>query len=370
MLLLTLTCWIGLTLSAPAQEPAPSTQPAATETPATDNPLHPRLLMSTTLGDITLELDAEKAPITVLNFIDYAEAGYYEGTIFHRIVKGFMIQGGGMTPEMEEKTGQRDPITLEDDNGLTHLPFTIAMARTGDPNSATAQFFINIVDNSNRWRGGRGYAVFGKVVEGLDTVEKIINTPLAMHPKYRTREGAVTPETPVVINSVKLIGTFDREKVHAQVEAKRTAAQAAKQQTIQAWQEQHKDTISKIETETGKKFTTTASGLMYMVLQDAEGATPTRNDIVRIHYTGWLESGQKFDSSYDRGTEPLSHPSQGFIPGWNEALLLMKVGQKCKLLIPSDLGYGEEGTGNVIPPGATLIFDVELMGVEPGGPTR
>ena len=133
--------------------------------------------LHTNFGVIALELDAEKAPETVKNFLTYAEAGYYDNTIFHRVIDGFMIQGGGFGPGMKEKK-TRSPIKNEADNGLKNERYTIAMARTSDPHSASAQFFINVADNAfldfkmpsgNGW----GYCVFGKVVEGSEVVDKI-----------------------------------------------------------------------------------------------------------------------------------------------------------------------------------------------------
>lgn len=133
--------------------------------------------LTTSLGVITLELDAEKAPETVKNFIAYVEAGHYDGTIFHRVIKDFMIQGGGMLPDMSQKSTQA-PVKNEAANGLKNVRGSIAMARTSDPHSATAQFFINTVDNDflnfrNESVQGWGYCVFGKVVEGMEVVDQI-----------------------------------------------------------------------------------------------------------------------------------------------------------------------------------------------------
>lgn len=133
--------------------------------------------LHTTLGVITLELDAQKAPVTVANFLDYAKSGFYDGTIFHRVIDNFMIQGGGFEKGMKQKSA-KTPIKNEASNGLTNENYTIAMARTGDPHSATAQFFINVKNNSflnftSESSQGWGYAVFGKVVEGQDVVDKI-----------------------------------------------------------------------------------------------------------------------------------------------------------------------------------------------------
>ena len=135
------------------------------------------LTLHTSLGDIGLELDAEKAPATVENFLTYAKDGFFDGTIFHRVIENFMIQGGGMIADMSQKT-TRAPIKNEADNGLKNTTGTIAMARTNDPHSATAQFFINVSDNEflnhrSPSPQGWGYAVFGRVVSGMEVVEKI-----------------------------------------------------------------------------------------------------------------------------------------------------------------------------------------------------
>ncbi len=135
------------------------------------------VILHTSFGDIKLELDAGKAPKTVANFINYVKKGHYDGTIFHRVIDGFMIQGGGYAPGMDEKSTDA-PIENEADNGLKNSAGTVAMARTMDPHSASAQFFINVADNdflnhTAKTQQGWGYAVFGKVVEGMDVVEKL-----------------------------------------------------------------------------------------------------------------------------------------------------------------------------------------------------
>ena len=135
------------------------------------------VILKTSLGDIKIELNPEKAPTTCANFENYVRSGFYDGTIFHRVISGFMIQGGGFTQKMEQKSTSA-PIKNEADNGLKNEEGTIAMARTPDPHSATAQFFINTVNNSflnfrSKTTDGWGYAVFGKVVEGMDVVKKI-----------------------------------------------------------------------------------------------------------------------------------------------------------------------------------------------------
>lgn len=164
---------------------------------------NPVVTMETTLGNIKIELFEKEAPISVKNFLDYAKSGFYSGTIFHRVIPGFMAQGGGLTANLTPKPGDRPPIKNEADNGLKNDRGTISMARTGDPNSATSQFFINVVNNNMLNRpnpDGFGYAVFGKVIEGMDAVDKIISAPQA-------RKNSVfqnVPIEPVVIKTVKV----------------------------------------------------------------------------------------------------------------------------------------------------------------------
>lgn len=137
---------------------------------------NPKVQIQTNMGDIVLELNAKAAPKTVANFLQYAKSGFYKNTIFHRVIPGFMIQGGGFVSGLEEKD-TKAPIALESRNGLTNQRGTIAMARTSDPNSATSQFFINVANNNflnaDQAQDGNGYAVFGKVVSGMEVVDKI-----------------------------------------------------------------------------------------------------------------------------------------------------------------------------------------------------
>jgi len=161
-----------------------------------------KVRLATSLGDIVVELDAEKAPKTVDNFLQYVKAGHYDGTIFHRVIENFMIQGGGMKPDMSEKA-TRAPVPLESRSGLSNVRGTLAMARTMDPNSATAQFFINVKDNAfldqPNARDGNGYAVFGKVVAGMDVVDKIKVVPVADKGGHQN-----VPTTPVTIKKATL----------------------------------------------------------------------------------------------------------------------------------------------------------------------
>lgn len=165
---------------------------------------NPIVVMETSKGVIKIELFADKAPITVKNFLKYVEDKHYDGTIFHRVIDGFMIQGGGYTPGMNEKA-TRPPIKNEATNGLSNRRGTIAMARTNDPDSATAQFFINVVDNPNldRRDGSAGYCVFGKVIEGMDVVDAIRSVPTRDVQRGGRILWEAVPVEDIVIRSVR-----------------------------------------------------------------------------------------------------------------------------------------------------------------------
>jgi cyclophilin family peptidyl-prolyl cis-trans isomerase len=170
---------------------------------------NPIVLVETSLGNVKIELDEEKAPFTVKNFLSYVDDKFYDGTIFHRVIEGFMIQGGGFADNKEKPT--KAPIRNEARNGLSNKRGTIAMARTNDPNSATSQFFINHVDNPNLDPGkasAAGYCVFGKVIEGMDVVDNIASVRTGMR-VLETRGGKApmsdVPREDVVIKSVKRV---------------------------------------------------------------------------------------------------------------------------------------------------------------------
>jgi len=165
---------------------------------------NPVVKLETSKGDIVIELDQAKAPKTVANFLGYVKDGFYDGTIFHRVIDGFMIQGGGFTPDMQTKP-TKNPIENEADNGLANAKYTVAMARTMDPHSATAQFFINVADNAFLNHTGKdpqgwGYAVFGKVIKGQEVVDQIKGVETANKGMHQD-----VPVTPVVIEKAVVV---------------------------------------------------------------------------------------------------------------------------------------------------------------------
>lgn len=163
------------------------------------------VVLKTSFGDIKLALNAEKAPKTVANFVEYVQKGYYNGLIFHRVIDGFMVQGGGMEPGLKQRSGTTAPIQNEADNGLANKRGTIAMARTNDPHSATAQFFINVVNNgfldhTSETTQGWGYCVFGEVVEGMDVVDRIKSVKTTFIAGYQD-----VPADDVIIVSAEVV---------------------------------------------------------------------------------------------------------------------------------------------------------------------
>jgi cyclophilin family peptidyl-prolyl cis-trans isomerase len=196
------------------KKPQAPTPPVAEEKKSAPNPV---VKMNTTKGEILIELNAEKAPITVENFLNYTNDGFYNGTVFHRVIKGFMIQGGGFTADMRQKK-TNPPIKNESYNKLRNQRGTIAMARTSAPDSATSQFFINHVDNRSLDFDGPykpGYAVFGKVIKGMDVVDAI-----AAVSTQRLGSHANVPVEPVVIESVSVVEKKDVEADKAETNDK------------------------------------------------------------------------------------------------------------------------------------------------------
>ncbi len=299
----------------------------------------------TNKGNIYCALEFKKTPMTVGNFVALAEGTmkntakaegipYYDGLKFHRVIPNFMIQGG-----CPLGTGTGDPgykFPDEIDKSLKHVgPGILSMANAG-PGTNGSQFFITHVKTD--WLDGK-HTVFGNVVEGIDVVNKIEGNDTIKHLIIlRKGKEALAFDAPVVFETAK-----------AGLAAKQTAAEAAE-----------KAEMDKTLNDTYGKAKTTPSGLRYITELEGSGASPLATDQVTVHYTGYLLNGTKFDSSVDRG-QPATFPLNQVIKGWTEGLQLMKVGGKTKFIIPSELGYGAQGAGGVIPPNAWLIFDVELL---------
>lgn len=331
-------------------------------------PLGPvSVTLTTSMGDIVLELDPDKAPVTVANFISYADKGFYDGVIFHRVISNFMIQGGGFSPDMVEKKPTDPTIINEWQNGLKNTRGSIAMARLGgQADSASSQFFINLVDNVqlDTPRDGSAYAVFGKVVTGIEVVDKIGQVVTDIKPPH-----ADVPKEPIVISKVAWSGKPDLATLKAAAQAALTKIDAEKKAAAAAV-----EAAKSVAKEQGiamlkaKGFDvsggqTTSSGLWYADAKVGEGAQPTPANRVSVHYTGWMPDGTKFDSSHDRNS-PAEFPLSGVIRGWTEGVSGMKVGGKRLLVIPPELAYGAQAKGPIIKANSTLVFEIDLLEVK------
>ena len=301
--------------------------------------------INTTKGEILIQLEYEKTPLTVANFVALAEGtmenkkkelgtSYYDGLKFHRVIADFMVQGGcpegsGMGDPGYKFADEFHPELKHDKGGI------LSMANSG-PGTNGSQFFIT--HKETPWLDGK-HTVFGHVVEGMDVVNSIAQDDV-MNSVTIIREGesAKSFDAPAIFKSAQA----DIEKANAEKAIK--AAEAAKKLTEGA--------------------TFTSSGLAYFMIKEGEGEQATAGKTVSVHYTGKLTDGTKFDSSHDRNA-PIEFPlgAGRVIPGWDEGIALLKVGGKATFIIPPNLAYGARGAGGVIPPNATLIFEVELLDI-------
>ena len=301
--------------------------------------------ITTEKGTILGQLTYKRTPGTVANFMALAEGNlensakpqgtpYYDGLTFHRVIPDFMVQGGDPAG-----TGSGGPGYSFDDEFHPELkhdkPGVFSMANSG-PSSNGSQFFITHVPTN--WLDNK-HSVFGYVVEGQDIVDTVAQGDTMNMEIIRVGEQAQA------FNAVEVFRNFTGAK------AEREAA-AKKEQ-----EDSMKDLVA--------GFDRTESGLYYKIIQKGDGAKPASGQTVSVHYKGMLPEGTTFDSSYDRGTPIDFTVGMGqVIAGWDEGIMLLNKGDKARFVIPSDLGYGAQGAGGVIPPNATLIFDVELMDIK------
>ncbi|MEY8848377.1 peptidylprolyl isomerase [Psychroserpens sp. XS_ASV72] len=301
---------------------------------------------NTSKGAILVALEFEKTPGTVGNFVALAEGNlensakpqgkpYYDGLKFHRVIPDFMIQGG-----CPLGTGTGNPGYKFDDEFHPDLkhdgPGVLSMANAG-PGTNGSQFFITHVETP--WLDNN-HTVFGKVTEGQEVVDAIAQGD--------------------EIESVEIIRVGDAAENFNPVEAFRVF-EGAREKRLEAEREAARAELDKL----AAGFDETKSGLRYKIIQQGNGKAAEAGKQVSVHYKGQLADGTVFDSSYKRNKPIDFQVGVGqVIPGWDEGICLLKVGDKARLVIPSDLGYGAAGAGGVIPPNATLVFDVELMDVK------
>tara|TARA_B100000513_G_scaffold14035_1_gene5651 strand:- start:625 stop:1614 length:990 start_codon:yes stop_codon:yes gene_type:complete len=302
--------------------------------------------IKTNKGDIMLELEFEKTPLTVANFVGLAEGKiknnkkevgepYYDGLKFHRVIADFMIQGGCPDGNGMGGPGYQFPDEIHPD--LKHSgPGILSMANAG-PGTNGSQFFIT--HKETPWLDGK-HTVFGKVTEGQDVVDAIAQDDKIIEIDIiRKGENAKKFDSKAI---------FDKELEKLEKQAAEKAKKA-------------KEAIDALK----KGAKVTSSGLAYKIIKKGTGAKAEAGKTVSVHYTGKLSDGTKFDSSYDRNQPIEFELGRGrVIKGWDEGISLLNVGSKATFIIPPDLAYGARGAGGVIPPNATLIFDVELVEIK------
>ena len=302
--------------------------------------------IKTNKGDIMLELEFEKTPLTVANFVGLAEGKiknnkkevgepYYNGLKFHRVIADFMIQGGCPDGNGMGGPGYQFPDEIHPD--LKHSgPGILSMANAG-PGTNGSQFFIT--HKETPWLDGK-HTVFGKVTEGQDVVDAIAqDDKIIKIDIIRKGENAKKFDSKAI---------FDKELEKLEKQAAEKAKKA-------------KEAIDALK----KGAKVTSSGLAYKIIKKGTGAKAEAGKTVSVHYTGKLSNGTKFDSSYDRNQPIEFELGRGrVIKGWDEGISLLNVGSKATFIIPPDLAYGARGAGGVIPPNATLIFDVELVEIK------
>lgn len=319
--------------------------------------------IETNKGKIVVQLEYKQAPITVANFVSLAEGTnnfvsaefkgkpFYNGLKFHRVIPGFMIQGGCPLRNGTGNPGYKFKDEIDPNTEINKRAYkrgVLAMANSG-PNTNGSQFFIMHKDYSLPLN----YSIFGSVVSGIEFVDVIVNAP---------KNNQDLPNEDQLINKITIIKngaeakSFDASKVFSNYYANKASSEK-KQAEIDAKIKAESMAIAMKQFVNAK---TTVSGLKYIIIKEGNGAMPLATSNVKVHYTGTLLDGKVFDSSVQRGT-PIDFGLNQVISGWTEGVQLMKEGSKYKFFIPSKLAYGERGAGGVIAPNSDLIFEIELI---------
>ena len=306
----------------------------------------------TSMGVILVKLTYEKTPVTVANFVALAEGNhpkvreeykgikFYDGLIFHRVINNFMIQGGDPVGNGSGGPGYKfldefDQSLLHDKSGV------LSMANSG-PGTNGSQFFITEVPTPHL---DFKHSVFGQVVKGIEIQDEISNVKTAI---------ANRPEKDIIIKKLTIIRKGSKAKKFDAVET----WNEMEPKLLMIQQQKAQDEIDRIS----KGFTTTDSGLKYKINKPTDGPNAKNGNKVRVHYSGKLTNGSEFDSSFKRNKPFEFIVGEGrVIKGWDEALKILKLGENATFVIPSNLGYGARGAGGVIPPNATLVFEIELL---------
>ena len=336
--------------------------------------------IQTTKGNMVVELYYEQTPVTVANFVSLAEGTndyvneqykgkpYYDSIVFHRVIKGFMIQGGDPTGTGRGGPGYKFKDEIVD--SLKHDAKGILSMANAGPGTNGSQFFIT--HDTTPWLNGK-HTVFGKVLKGLEVIDSIANTPVSQNPATLNR-----PEEDILIEKVEIIRKGKDAKRFDAPEVIGGFFKEAEEEAA-AMQQMKDDTAAEFDRQR-EEAQTTASGLKYIYLKETDGKKPADGETVLVNYAGFLSDGNLFDTSVEEVAEAYGNlnprkrdmggyqpfpmmvgPEAQMIPGFKEALSLLKTGEKIRVFIPPHLGYGEAGAPPVIPPNSELIFDLEIV---------
>ena len=318
------------------------------------DPLFPRVVVSTSRGDFTIELNGEEAPETVLNFSQIVRSGYYAGTIFHRVVSDVLFQGGGFTEDLARKPFLETQPASERgvSNGLPNERFSVALLRGNAPREMRdTEFYINVADNLGldepKHRGR--FAVFGRIVDGFFAVEKIRTVAVAEHEAYAAGLSAVVPVKPITIQSVRFVTPFNAVAIQAQIAYMQ--ARAANRLA---------DLTTELEEKAGRKSVETESGLIYVDFRIGQGAQPFTSDTIEFAYHGTLLDGTVFETT--RWKVPVFRQVGILVTGLQEGVLGMREGGLRTMIVPPHLGF-PEGIPGRIPVDATIVYEVELLAI-------
>ena len=323
----------------------------------------PRVRFVTNMGAFVVELRPDLVPLTVLNFLRYVQDGFYEGTIFHRVMEGFIIQGGGYTPNMNLRSeGRYEPIMNEAHPKLRNTTGAIAMARQpGRPDSATSQFFINLSKNTSLdRRRGMGFCVFGEVIEGMDTVEAISRVEVGTHPKYTSGDRQpVVPVESVIVQSTELISKTNVHQLEQMINQACGELKRRKQAIHQHTEEVLNQMVAQMEEETDQKATRTDEGIYYVIVRPGGDQHPTPQHTIVAECETRIPEGTAVFSTYRIGSPCLLHLGE-VIQGADIGLNLIGEGGEIHLVIPPELAYGSRGTRN-IPPHSVISMKIEIV---------
>lgn len=340
--------------------------------PEDSNPeLHPQVRFETSMGAFSVELDAARVPVGVTHFMDHVERGFYKGLLFHRVLKGGIVQGGAYLPTMERQRGsQRAPAGMEYHSGMNNVRGTVSLIQViGRDDVPQAEFFVNLSTNTglDDSAGIVAYVPIGRVTEGMDVVDRLGGVPVAAHAKYAAGLIEVVPVAPVTIDDVKVLRKLDRAEVQRVVEERTRQAELAAAAAVTAEERDFNNAEQRLESaakEVGTTVVMTPSGLRYVDLRVGKGAQPLATDRAVMHFRGALLNGSVLNDTFIEEKPPTKKISE-LIAGLREGIGTMGEGGRRLFLVPPMIAFGKTGIPGRVPPDSWMFYEVELLELLP-----